>query len=360
MTCPNTYAPSIGTATVEGANLVELRTEDTPEDEEGEMIYFQGVSSATVTVEGLSTWYNASIKSVTVSVGNEYGDAQVENGAYKYTTGVFSEAGPLDITITVTDSRGLSTSEVVQIDVVEHKKPSFSSLRILRCDRDGTLNPEGTYACISADFTFDTTTGDAITPSVYYWYSVSATWEPLYCEELISGKPELIKKKTTFGDTTYIDPVSFGTQSNYDIKVTITDAYGGSASAIETLGTGAVFMRWEPENDVISFGCYPTTGTSKRVQISQDWDLYIGSKSLSKLVEEAVISALYPIGSVFMRNSNYDLSNLPTLPSGKTWSNAGTLTVGGTTYNCFEVNVTATAKSDEESGETSDETGDEA
>lgn len=317
MTCPNTYAPSIGTATVEGANLVELRTEDTPEDEEGEMIYFQGVSSATVTVEGLSTWYNASIKSVTVSVGNEYGDAQVENGAYKYTTGVFSEAGPLDITITVTDSRGLSTSEVVQIDVVEHKKPSFSSLRILRCDRDGTLNPEGTYACISADFTFDTTTGDAITPSVYYWYSVSATWEPLYCEELISGKPELIKKKITLGDTTYIDPVSFGTQSNYDIKVTITDAYGGSASAIETLGTGAVFMRWEPENDVISFGCYPTTGTSKRVQISQDWGLYIGSKSFKDLVEEAVASALYPAGRAILINANM---GAPNPPYGREWS----------------------------------------
>lgn len=73
----------------------------------------------------------------------------------------------------------------------------------------------------------------------------------------------------------------------YPVRITVTDGLS-VASVSKTIGTASVYMRWDPANNSVGFGCYPDG--SNCVHIDGNWTLKIGTQTLQEL-----IAALAPV-----------------------------------------------------------------
>ena len=113
-------------------------------------LFIQGKSRVKVdfTAEGK---YGSTITSCSISVeGESYGTAD------DYTSEYLSGYGDIPVTITATDSRGITSTVVRNIDVLAYSKPKIMALSdggdivCTRCDADGNISPSGTYLKVQA------------------------------------------------------------------------------------------------------------------------------------------------------------------------------------------------------------------
>ena len=113
-------------------------------------LFIQGKSrvKADFTAEGK---YGSSITSCSISVeGETYGTAD------EYTSEYLSGYGAVPVTITATDSRGITGSIVENINVIAYSKPKImaangeSDIICARCDADGNITDSGTYLKVKA------------------------------------------------------------------------------------------------------------------------------------------------------------------------------------------------------------------
>lgn len=117
-------------------------------------LYLQGLSKVKVTSSEVGQ-YGATVvwKSVTVE-GKSYGSGS------NYTSDYIAGYGKVDVKLTIKDSRGITNSKTVQIDVIPYSKPRViprtgeTSVVCERCDADGNLTDTGTYLRIKARRSF--------------------------------------------------------------------------------------------------------------------------------------------------------------------------------------------------------------
>ena len=86
----------------------------------------------------------STIKSYSIKVGNIYA-----SNASSGTTDYLPNSGTLNITCTVTDSRGRTSSQTQNITVLAYSKPTISAISAARCNQDGTANRAGTYGKVT-------------------------------------------------------------------------------------------------------------------------------------------------------------------------------------------------------------------
>ena len=71
-------------------------------------------------------------------------------------TGVFTYIGPATYTVTVADTRGRTATASLGIEVFEYAAPMITSMSVQRCDANGTLNENGTYAYVTVNSWYTT------------------------------------------------------------------------------------------------------------------------------------------------------------------------------------------------------------
>lgn len=86
----------------------------------------------------------STIKSYSIKVGNIYAI-----NASSGTTDYLPNSGTLEITCTVTDSRGRTASQTQNITVLAYSKPTITAISAARCNQDGTANRAGTYGKVT-------------------------------------------------------------------------------------------------------------------------------------------------------------------------------------------------------------------
>lgn len=86
----------------------------------------------------------SAIKSYSIKVGNIYA-----SNASSGTTDYLPNSGTLEITCTVTDSRGRTASQTQTITVLAYSKPTITAISAARCNQDGTANRAGTYGKVT-------------------------------------------------------------------------------------------------------------------------------------------------------------------------------------------------------------------
>ena len=86
----------------------------------------------------------SSIESYDVSInGTKYVSSS-------FTTDVLKTSGTNTYSVTITDKRGKSASTSGTFSVTAYTSPTISKLSVVRCNADGTLNDDGTYAKVNA------------------------------------------------------------------------------------------------------------------------------------------------------------------------------------------------------------------
>lgn len=199
-------------------------------------IYVQSKSKATLTINGAAGSYGSTISSYSISGGG------FSSTASSFTTGYLSSSGTITFTAKVTDSRGrVSDAKAVSISVVAYSAPSFKSYQSQRATSDGTVSDDGTYVKGLISYSYSAcSSNNTVTRATYYKKSSASSWTNA-SKSFSSGTA------FTFGGG------AISTESSYDIKYTLTDAFT-TVTIVDNVSTASVLMDFKAGGKGIAIG----------------------------------------------------------------------------------------------------------
>lgn len=221
--------------------------------------YLNKVSGVTISATN-SAKYNASIRSYAIT-GPTKSSSNASLVANPINISMSVASQNLTITGNVTDSRGYTNSGTTSITLYRYNVPQITNFTIQRCNQNGTLNVNGTYAKASITYTYQND-GYSNSMSVkkininYTDYNLTTT------ETTSSGV-------VTGTGTTIVGGGNLSVNSHYDYVVTCTDAVGNSSTTNGTLPTSSRIINVRPGGLGISFGKFAETDNL----VDSEWDV---------------------------------------------------------------------------------------
>lgn len=277
-------------------------------------IYVQNKSKATVAINGAAGAYGSTISSYSISGGG------YSSTASSFTTGFLTTSGTITFTAKVTDSRGrVSDEKTVSISVVAYSAPSFTSYLSQRATSSGVVNDDGTYIRGLISYSYASCSSkNTATCATYYKKSSATSWTN-------ANKSFSSGTAFTFGGG------AISTESSYDVKYTITDAFT-TVTIIDIVSTASVLMDFKAGGKGIAIG--KVSEKDKTLEIANSWELEVHGKKL--------IDYIYPIGSIYLSVN----STSPATLFGGSWTQLKDrfLLGAGSTYSSGATGGAATHK----------------
>ena len=205
-------------------------------DEEDVADIFVRVNSGGQNLNGAAGAYGSTISSYSISGGG------YSSTTSSFTTGFLTTSGTITFTAKVTDSRGrVSDAATVSISVVAYSAPSFTSYLSQRATSAGTVNDDGTYIRGLISYSYASCSSkNTVTRATYYKKSSATSWTN-------ANKSFSSGTAFTFGGG------AISTESSYDVKYTITDAFT-TVTILDTVSTAAVLMDFKAGGKGIAIG----------------------------------------------------------------------------------------------------------
>lgn len=293
-------------------------------DTYGAYVQSKSILQAATTASGQ---YGATIKSITLAVsGLTATGAEAE-------VGPLPEAGTVPYTVTVVDSRNLSTVYSDTIAVLPYNAPGISSVAAERCAEAGGDDPAGAYALV--------TFSGAISPlgngnSAAYAVLYRAQGEDSWSQQAVTAAAGQFAVAATAVVPLAVDTV-------YELCVRATDDFGHTDSLIVVVPSAQVLFRAGPDMESLSLGQYLTEmgtfivgGLFERATLPAETSF--GGKLLLDLI--------HPVGSIYIST----VSTSPGTLFGGTWEQlkdvfllaAGDTYDAGDTGGAAEVTLTKT------------------
>lgn len=235
-------------------------------------IYVQNKSKATVKINGAAGAYGSTISSYSISGGG------YSSTASSFTTGFLTSSGTITFTAKVTDSRGrVSDAKTVRISVIAYSAPSFTSYLSQRATSAGVVNDDGTYIRGLISYSYASCSGkNTVTCATYYKKSSASSWTNA-------------NKRFSSGTAFTFGGGAISTESSYDVKYTITDAFT-TVTILDMVSTATVLMDFKAGGKGIAIG--KVSEKDKTLEIADSWELEVHGKKL--------IDYIYPIGSIYL------------------------------------------------------------
>lgn len=160
------------------------------------------------------------------------------------TTSVLKNSGTQKISVTVTDSRGRTTTKDITIDVVDYFPAQEGGFWVDRCDSNGDLKDDGVY--VRAYMTYDIAPIENLNfKKVSIQYLNNETWTTL----------------ATFTDTYsassrnyIISDTEFNVDNTYQFKLVVEDYFSSDESKSTTLPTSYTLINYHKSGKAIGFG----------------------------------------------------------------------------------------------------------
>lgn len=176
----------------------------------------------------------------TTLLGNTY-------TAASFTTGVLPNAGTLSLVTTVTDSRGRTAKETTSITVLAYTKPQIQVLRVYRCTEDATPADDGRFMVVEYAYSVPALNGGNTAEAKVQYKQRAAT---AYEDTPILTDTTLATSMTA----QLIRDLTFSTDYTFDVRLTVTDWFGATATATAQLPSGAVILDIAADGESIAFG----------------------------------------------------------------------------------------------------------
>ncbi|MGN8857670.1 DUF859 family phage minor structural protein [Catenibacterium mitsuokai] len=277
-------------------------------------IYVQNKSKATVKINGAAGAYGSTISSYSISGGG------YSSTASSFTTGFLTSSGTITFTAKVTDSRGrVSDAKTVRISVIAYSTPSFTSYLSQRATSAGVVNDDGTYIRGLISYSYASCSGkNTVTCATYYKKSSASSWTNA-------------NKRFSSGTAFTFGGGAISTESSYDVKYTITDAFT-TVTILDMVSTATVLMDFKAGGKGIAIG--KVSEKDKTLEIADSWELEVHGKKL--------IDYIYPIGSIYLSVN----STSPATLFGGSWTQLKDrfLLGAGSTYSSGATGGAATHK----------------
>ena len=238
--------------------------------------------TATVTAAGI---YGSTISSYRATV-----DGVTYSSASFTTSKPLSSDGDMTLSVTVTDSRGRSSTQAVVFYVIPYDPPVITAMSAERCNSSGSApQADGTQIRFSATGTVAPISDqNTVTCAVYYRLSTNTAW--IKSADLTASSYELSVTNQRLGQT-------FDTLSSFDVMVRLADRFN-TVERFVSVGTKQVTMDFYRDGTGIAFG--KVCENDGAVEVRQDWDFYTHGQE----IEHLLLNFAHPVGSVIESLSN--------------------------------------------------------
>lgn len=224
-TIPDSVAPGLSVNIEEGSDL-------------GWGIYVQGHSRLKISINATMA-YGSQIASYKTTVdGKTYSESS-------FTTDVLRGVGDIQITTVITDKRGATATDTQKINVWEYALPVFNTLKVRRCNEDGTENMQGEYAQVTFDCSLTQLNAqNELEVRVEYKKTTEENYT-LHTQDNFSGAYPGTGEQTTI--------FSADSDDSYDVRVVANDVFS-TVSKQTVLSTGFSIIHWLASGLGIAFG----------------------------------------------------------------------------------------------------------
>lgn len=173
-----------------------------------------------------------------------------------WTSAVVNASGSLNLVTTVTDSRGRTAKKTTTITVLNYSTPAINTLHVYRVNANGEADQDGTYIAVRYKYGV-TSLNSKNTASmvIEYKQSTATEWSSLLTGSALSADTTALPKDPTFS-----------TDYQYDVRLTVTDWFGGKDTYTTQLLSGAVILDIRADGKGIAFG-----KTSERAGVEIGW-----------------------------------------------------------------------------------------
>ena len=212
---------------------------------------YAGLTTASVTISNSTAKYGGSISSVSFTIGSQ----SVTRSSDGTLSIALNQGGEFTPTVTVTDSRGQTTTKTLDPITVNTYTAPLVSFDVARTLNDGTPDDEGTYGLIEAELTFSDVVATAVAPSVVLtdddgtqttpsvtWYTDSSLTTPVTWANVSSG------------DTVYGLFSGLSTQHSYQVSVRPRDSEGTGTAVTQTIAPAFYTVDFYAGGHGIAFG----------------------------------------------------------------------------------------------------------
>lgn len=176
---------------------------------------------------------------------------------------------------TVTDSRGQSASETLNLTLLPYTPPTFGAVESFRCDASGSANENESCLAVSA----------------------AAVLSPLGGENSASLAAALRVFSGSFGSETALTPgqrailSGLSPDTSYELRLRLTDALGNTAVLKRTFPTRRWAMKLRPDGGGAAFG--KAAELDAALELAPGWALVIrGPNGESARLDYAALTAL--------------------------------------------------------------------
>lgn len=259
--------------TYNGSTLIGTKTASFKANVPASVVPTISAVSTAETVSGLAAQFGAFVQGkskvkITITAAGAYGSTiktyktTVDGKSYSGvapTTGTLS-SGSKTITITVTDSRGRTATATRTITVVAYSAPTIPTLTAVRALQDGTENYEGQYGKIALKFSISAVGNKNTGAYTLEYKAKSATaWT-----EIQTG--------TGYSLTdTVLTGAVFGTDSAYDVRLSVTDYFGTIRKTAE-IPTAFTLIDFNASGKGLAFG--KVSEQENCMEIDMDMSIY--------------------------------------------------------------------------------------
>ena len=224
-------------------------------------VYVKGKSKLSVTVTGTKA-YSSNIKSYASNVqGTTYSSSS-------YTSNVLANSGTSNVTATVTDNRGRTSSQATKsLTVIDYFKPRINTATIARCDANGVEKDEGSYLLFSFageiasvsnknGKTFRIGYREKGSTAAYTWLVVSSGYT------VSSTKVVLTNSSGT--------KQTFSTDKSYEVRFEAVDSFE-TTGIDRDIGTGFDLLNLNASGNSMAIGKISEAGANeKKLEIALD------------------------------------------------------------------------------------------
>lgn len=270
---------------------------------------YAGLTTASVTISGATAQYGGTISASSLTIGN-----QTVTGSGNGTLSILLDtAGTFTPIVTVTDSRGQTTTKTLDAITVNSYVAPEVAFTLERTNSSGTVDDEGTYAVATASFNWTDAIATLSQPTVSAidsdgtTLSVSATW---YTDRAFttavdwSSTSSWSSPKTLYGRIGTL-PVNESSQ----VTITPNDSEGSGTAQTQTLASAFYTIDFLAGGHGIAFG-QPASEEGFFCNMDSHF-------SDNAHVMRALFDFVYPVGSYYETS---DTTFDPNVTWGGTWA----------------------------------------
>ena len=216
-------------------------------------IYVQGISGVSVNISETSYKYSATYKSVVVTVGG------IQKTSLPAVYSPLNSSGTVNISVKVTDSRGLSKTETTSITVYEYTAPSAKFTSVFFSDDLGYVDDSGGYINTHISYLASSCDNKNVPTTTLKYRQFGGAWSNNITHTASDG-----------GSHAIIGDGSISSANTYELSFTIEDEFG-QYETIYKLGTAFIAFNVKKGGKGAAFGKYSETDNLLEV----DYDLKV-------------------------------------------------------------------------------------